>query len=244
MHTMALSPVRTEPTALSAINRESLQSRAKDAIVQAILNGLFMPGERVIETKIAEGLKLSRSTVRAAIQALIQEGLLVQMQYCGTIVMPLTAVGAGELETMREALEGLAVRRAVEHATSDEIEELHRRYEAAYAAAGNNDIGLSYRLDLAIHQQLVTMAHHELLAFHFKLIEPKMLLYMAHAGGPFLSRASFERQHKDIVLGIARRDAELATRALNAHFAEATGFLVTLFADKEAQANDQPSDID
>jgi len=238
---MSPSPVRTEPPALPAISRDSLQSRAKDAIVQAILNGLFMPGERVIETKIAEGLMLSRSTVRAAIQALIQEGLLVQVQYRGTIVMPLTAAGAGELETMREALEGLAVRRAVEFATSDEIEELQRRYEAAYAAAGNKDIGLSYRLDLAIHQQLVAMAHHELLAFHFKLIEPKMLLYMAHAGGPFLSQASFERQHRDIVLGIARRDPELAARGLNVHFAEAAGFLVTLFADKEAQAHAGPA---
>src|SRR5690625_3205164 len=128
---MSMPPVRTAPAGLSAISRESLQSRAKDAIVQAILNGLFMPGERVIETKIAKGLKLSRSTVRAAIQALIQEGLLVQQQYRGTIVMPLSATGAEELETMREALEGLAVRRAVEHATNDEIEELQRRYEAA-----------------------------------------------------------------------------------------------------------------
>lgn len=219
--------------ALPAINRDSLQSQAKDAIVQAILNGLFMPGERVIETKIAEGLMLSRSTVRAAIQALIQEGLLVQVRYRGTIVMPLTAAGAEELETMREALEGLAVRRAIEFATDAEIEELQRRYEAAYASAGNKDIGLSYRLDLAFHQQLVHMAHHELLAFHFKLIEPKMLLYMAHAGGPFLSEKSFQRQHRDIVQGIASRDPERAARALNVHFTEATGFLVTLFANKE-----------
>ena len=220
--------------ALPVINRESLQSQAKDAIVQAILNGLFMPGERVIETKIAEGLGLSRSTVRAAIQALIQEGLLVQVQYRGTIVMPLTSIGAQELETMREALEGLAVRRAVEFATDEEIAELQRRYQAALASVQSKDIGLSYRLDLAFHQQLVKMAHHELLAFHFKLIEPKMLLYMAHAGGPFLSEASFQRQHQDILDGIAQRDPQRATRGLNVHFTEAAGFLVTLFAKKEA----------
>src|SRR5690606_25700272 len=136
------------------INRESLQSQAKDAIVQAILNRLFMPGERVIETKIAEGLDLSRSTVRAAIQELIQEGLLIQMAHRGTIVMPLTARGADELGTMREALESLAVKRAVEHATTQEIDELRTRYEAALAAIDNKDIGLIYRLALAIHQQI------------------------------------------------------------------------------------------
>lgn len=221
------------PPALPVINRDSLQSQAKDAIVQAILNGLFMPGERVIETKIAQGLMLSRSTVRAAIQALIQEGLLVQVQYRGTIVMPLTAAGAEELETMREALEGLAVRRAVEHATDAEIEELQRRYEAARTSVGSKDVGLAYRRDLAIHQQLVRMAHHELLAFHFKLIEPKMLLYMAHAGGPFLAEDGFERQHRDIVQGIAERDPERAARGLHVHFTEASGFLVKLFAGKE-----------
>jgi DNA-binding GntR family transcriptional regulator len=226
-------------SALSLVVRESLQSQAKEAIVRAILNGLFQPGERVVETSVAEGLGLSRSTVRGAVQALVQEGLLLQEPFKGTIVMPLTARGAEELETIREALEKLAVQRAVALASADEIAELRRRYEAALEVADGSDIGRSYRLDLAMHQQIIAMAHHQLLASHFKLIEPKMLMYMAHAGGPYVTRDSFKRQHEDIVEGIATRDLERALRALDNHFEEATGFLLGMFPEQGLK--DRPS---
>lgn len=230
-------PIHAELTSqlfsLPVISRASLQNQAKDAIVHAILNGLFMPGERVVETKVADGLRLSRSTVRAAIQALVQEGLLQQEQFKGTIVMPLTARGAQELESMREALEGLAVRLAVEHATAEEIEELKRRYQAALAASKKKDLARSYHLDLALHQQIVQMAHHELLAGYFKQLEPKMLLYMVHAGGRIVSAETFRRQHEDVVEAIVARDFDRAKRALDLHFEEATDLLVELFSKRE-----------
>ena len=215
------------------VSRDSLQHQAKQAIVRSILNGLFMPGERVVEAKVAEGLNLSRSTVRAALQTLIQEGLLEQESFRGAIVMPLTVRGAEELETIRESLEQLAVREAIRHATEPEIAELRARYQSALEVASSGDVGLAYNLDLAIHQQIVTMAHHSLLSRHFALIEHKMLMYMAHAGGPHLSAEGFRRQHEDVVEGIATRDEARAMRGLDRHFVEATAFLVGMFTAKE-----------
>lgn len=216
------------------VSRDSLQQQAKQAIVRSILNGLFMPGERVVEAKVAEGLNLSRSTVRAALQTLIQEGLLEQESFRGTIVMPLTVRGAEELETIRESLEQLAVREAIRHATEAEVAELRARYQRALEAVSSpQDVGLAYHLDLAIHQQIVAMAHHSLLSRHFALIEHKMLMYMAHAGGPHLSAEGFRRQHEDVIEGIATRDEARAMRGLDRHFEEATSFLVGMFTDKE-----------
>lgn len=222
------------PAEFAPVSRDSLQHQAKQAIVRSILNGLFMPGERVVEAKVAEGLNLSRSTVRAALQTLIQEGLLEQESFRGTVVMPLTVRGAEELETIRESLEQLAVREAIRHATEAEVAELRARYQRALAAVSSpQDVGLAYHLDLAIHQQIVAMAHHSLLSRHFALIEHKMLMYMAHAGGPHLSAEGFRRQHEDVVEGIATRDEARAMRGLNVHFEEATSFLVGMFTHKE-----------
>ena len=211
------------------INRESLQSQAKDAITQAILNKLFAPGDRVNETRIANSLTLSRSTVRAAIQELVHEGLLISTPRRGTIVMPLTSEGADELQSMREALERLAVQRAVRHRTAEEVEVLWERYHTAYDAIRNGDVGLSYKLDLALHQQVVNMARHSLLAAHYQLIEHKMLLYMAHAGGAFLTEEAFKRQHLNIVEGIANGDLQQAVDGLDIHFREASELLIGLF---------------
>lgn len=221
------------PNDLTPVSRDSLQRQAEQAIVRSILNGLFMPGERVVEAKVAERLNLSRSTVRAALQTLIQEGLLEQESFRGAVVMSLTMRGAEELETIRESLEQLAVREAVRHATNAEIAELRARYQRALAAATSADVGLAYHLDLAIHQQIVAMAHHSLLSRHFALIEHKMLMYMAHAGGRHLSAEGFRRQHEDVVEGIAMRDEARAMRGLDRHFEEAASFLVGMFTEKE-----------
>lgn len=215
------------------INRESLQSQAKDAITQAILNKLFAPGDRVNETRIADSLTLSRSTVRAAIQELVHEGLLISTPRRGTIVMPLTAEGADELQSLREALERLAVQRAVRLRSQTDIDTLWERYQTAYDAIRNGDVGRSYKLDLALHQQVVHMAQHTLLASHYQLIEHKMLLYMAHAGGAFLTEEAFQRQHFNMVEGIAKGDLDQAMEGVNTHFREASELLIELFSNKQ-----------
>ena len=56
----------------------------------AILDGLYRPGDRLMEADLAEKFHVSCSPVREALQALENEGTLVAAPYIGAMVRPLS----------------------------------------------------------------------------------------------------------------------------------------------------------
>jgi DNA-binding GntR family transcriptional regulator len=62
-----------------------------EQIRAAILDGLYQPGDRVLEADLAAKFKVSRSPVREALQALESEGTLFVVPYTGAVVTPLSA---------------------------------------------------------------------------------------------------------------------------------------------------------
>ena len=53
-----------------------LRQAIEKKIRATILQGVFAPGERIIESKISEQLQVSRSPIREVLSALEQEGLV------------------------------------------------------------------------------------------------------------------------------------------------------------------------
>ena len=70
--------------ALSApIEKRSLNNAAADQLRQVIVTGAVAPGVRLTEVALAVRMNLSRGTIRAALQRLVTEGLVVQRPYAG-----------------------------------------------------------------------------------------------------------------------------------------------------------------
>ena len=102
--------------ALSApIEKRSLNNAAADQLRQVIVTGAVAPGVRLTEVALAVRMNLSRGTIRAALQRLVTEGLVVQRPYAGWEVASLTSRDAWELYTLRGAFEALAARLAAEN---------------------------------------------------------------------------------------------------------------------------------
>jgi DNA-binding GntR family transcriptional regulator len=78
----------------------------------AILDGLYGPGDRLLEADLAEQFHVSRSPVREALQALENEGTLVATPYAGAMVRPLSSAETHEIAEVRLALIALAVKPA------------------------------------------------------------------------------------------------------------------------------------
>src|SRR5512146_1226118 len=76
----------------------------------AIYEGHFKPGDRVMEIEIAEWLKVSRTPVRDAIRRLESDGMLQHEPRNGLVVARLDQQAVMELYVMREILEGTAAR--------------------------------------------------------------------------------------------------------------------------------------
>ena len=90
-----------------------------DRLRAAILSLDLAPGERLTERGLEASFDASRTPVRAALGRLDAEGL-VQRDGRGWIVSPIDLAEIGALAELREAVEGAAVRLAVQRATDAE----------------------------------------------------------------------------------------------------------------------------
>ena len=64
---------------LEPLEAPNLRDRIELRIRSAILSGAFGPGERLVESAIADHLSVSRGPVREALSALDREGIVVHV---------------------------------------------------------------------------------------------------------------------------------------------------------------------
>jgi DNA-binding GntR family transcriptional regulator len=106
---------------------------AIDAIRDAILQGHYAPGQRLIEAELTEQLGLSRGPLREALRRLAADGLIEIAPYRGASVSRMSRVELADMLGVREALEGLAARLAAEridtHDNRRRAERLQQRLE-------------------------------------------------------------------------------------------------------------------
>lgn len=92
--------------------RRSLGHSVYENLKEAIVEGTLVPESRVVETRFAEALGISRTPVREAMHKLEQEGLLRQDPKGGFYVVGLTRADIEEAFGIRGVLESYAARLA------------------------------------------------------------------------------------------------------------------------------------
>jgi DNA-binding GntR family transcriptional regulator len=94
------------------------------AIREAVLSGIFGPGDKLPQEKLAQALGASRIPVRAALRQLEAEGLVVFSPHRGATVRSLEPADVQEIYELRILLETFAVRSAIDKIAPAEIDEL------------------------------------------------------------------------------------------------------------------------
>ena len=61
----------------------SIREKVYAVVREDILNGRFSPGERMVETRLAEEVRISRTPIREALHMLEREGLLESIPRVG-----------------------------------------------------------------------------------------------------------------------------------------------------------------
>ena len=120
--------------------KETLRSNIKDYIQQKIAEGVYQPGDRIVETQLARELNVSQAPVREAILELASIGLLEERPYSGSFVRRLTLPEIEDIFNVRAFVEEYAARRAAKRATEDQLEEMEqvlREMDSVRALAGS-----------------------------------------------------------------------------------------------------------
>ena len=105
-----------------------MQKDAYTLILEAIEAGLYKPGDRLVESEMAERLGVSRTPVREALQRLETQSMLTR-DGRSLIVASLDHNQLAELYIVRTELEGLAARLAARHAADEEVRVLRGMVE-------------------------------------------------------------------------------------------------------------------
>jgi DNA-binding GntR family transcriptional regulator len=139
-------------------------------IRQAIVEGRYASGHRLVEQRIAEEFQLSRTPVREAIRLLDAEGLVVSERNKGATVRAVTTKDIWDLYALRSRLESLVAELAAERAGPEQIARLDQAladFDAAARAGqpgGLEETRALSAANQAFHGTLVEAADNERLA--------------------------------------------------------------------------------
>ncbi|GHF48401.1 GntR family transcriptional regulator [Seohaeicola zhoushanensis] len=202
---------------------------AYSLILEAIDSGTYRPGDRLVESELADRFGMSRTPVREALQRLETQSLLTR-DGRSLIVASLDHNQMGELYVVRRELEGLAARLAAQHANAEEIEVL-RGMVAADDALVDDPRALS-RANRRFHKQIHLASHNRYLVQQLDLVHRSMALMATTSLAAEGRGAMAQTEHKAIVDAIAARDAGAAEKALQDHISVAFKTRLKLDADK------------
>jgi DNA-binding GntR family transcriptional regulator len=102
----------------------TVEDMTKAFIRDAILKGIYRPGQRLQQDAIAEILGVSRMPVRASLRQLESEGLVSFQAHRGATVTALTTDQIAEIYELRILLETFALEKAMERIGEPELAEL------------------------------------------------------------------------------------------------------------------------
>ncbi len=189
----------------------------KDAyglILNAIDEGIFAPGDRLVESDLADRFGVSRTPVREALQRLETEAMLSR-DGRSLIVASLDHNQIAEFYEVRSQLEGLAAALAAQHASDEEIRVLFGMIEADRTIV--DDPRKLSRANRRFHNQIHMASRNRYLVRQLEMVHRSMaLLTETSLAASGRGQESLD-EHQAIVTAISNRQPEEADAAVRHH---------------------------
>jgi DNA-binding GntR family transcriptional regulator len=154
--------------------RPTLMSQALQEIREAIRKGKLKPGDRLVETQLAEEMYISRFPIREALRYLEKEGLVETKPFKGTYVAKLTERDMEELYSLRSAIEEFAIRILIKHINAEKIKKLESIFDSMQQASKNEDLDKLISEDFRFHQTICELSDHRKLLEVWAIQERKI----------------------------------------------------------------------
>lgn len=135
--------------------KETLRANIRAHIQKRIAEGVYQPGDRIVETRLAKELNVSQAPVREAILELAAMGVLEERPYTGCIVRKLTAEDIADIYDVRAHIDEYAASLAAHRATDAEFDAMERLLREMDKAA---DIHEFVQKDILFHAMVVDAA--------------------------------------------------------------------------------------
>lgn len=213
----------------SAFTRpETLREVVEDFLRDAIMNGRFLPGQRLVERELCEQLKVSRPPLREALRRLEAEKLIVRLGNRGPVVASVNAQEARELYALRGLLEGYAAQQFALEATDDQIGLLGEKVNDLRSFLDQPDRARMLAVKAQFYEVLLDGAGNRMIGEILNGLLTRINLLRAMS---FSRPQRFTESLKEIealYTAIQRRDPEEARRLATLHIRNAEAAALTM----------------
>ncbi len=197
------------------LNRISTVDALTESLRTQILNGELAPGTPLREVELAAAYGVGRYSLRAAMQALVHEGLLRHERNRGVFVPQLSAADVQDLFILRIALETEAARRVVEaRADLSGMETALLEMEAITDERRWDQIVDS---DLRFHRELIEAVGSERMRRTFVSLQSELRLLLAQLKPHYDRPDTLGAEHRIVYDAVTGQRAAPAVKRVREH---------------------------
>jgi DNA-binding GntR family transcriptional regulator len=221
----------------AGITRSVLSEQVKGRLLQAILDGRYPPGARIVETRVAKEFGTSQAPVREALRDLEALGVVETAPFKGARVRQPSTDELLEAFEVRAILEGHGAVLAVENFSDDDLARLSLLVEQMRAAAVAGDPFSEATADTEFHRMIMHHSGNATLERVWSTLEPFLRTYITIVS-PGVDRRAVADRHIPIIEALRRQNPDLIEEAFRVHFAEAAAALAEVWPHHESDLDE------
>jgi DNA-binding GntR family transcriptional regulator len=237
-------PKRTKGSKTSTLALKSLTARKPlggqvyEKLKRAIVHGELKPSSRIVETRVAEALGISRTPVREAIHKLEREGFIRQDPRGGFFVVGLTLADIEETFGIRSVLESYAARLAALKHQPEDLDPLERKLEEYQAYLDRGELGALPRINTEFHDLLYGLSRSPRLIRMISDLRDQIYRFRkAILKVEEMARTS-NQDHREMLALIRKRDGESVEGIVKAHILKGQESVVRLLDLQELETGE------
>jgi DNA-binding GntR family transcriptional regulator len=219
---------------MDEVELSSLAEKVFHIIESSIWRGEMKPGERVYDHRIAAQFGISRSPVREALKRLEHFGLIRVVPRRGTYVAQMTSDEVADLMDIREALEGMAARKAALRVSAATVEAMRQELAPLRDRAETSGLSEYPQVSTDFHDWVVETSGNPKIKTLMRAIQGQIHLIRFRSGASPERAPRAVREHLDILDAIAHRDADLAEARIRAHIRAARENILSVWPSPSA----------
>ncbi|WP_051324718.1 GntR family transcriptional regulator [Candidatus Solirubrobacter pratensis] len=209
---MAATDRSSPPPAKAVVSRTVLRQQIKELLLERILAHQYAPGDRLVETRIAQELGVSQAPVREALRELETLRFVESAPFKGAWVREVSDAELAEIYPIRAALEDVAARAAAER-LAGKVAPLEREVRRMAKA---KDLHEQVEHDVRFHRLIVeASANARLIELWGSLqVEARTMITALRTG---LDPVDIAKRHEPIVDALRLEDADAAGQEIRRH---------------------------
>ncbi len=197
----------------TALTRDSLASQAYARIRRGLMNGHYLPGQKMTLRVLTDELGISPTPIREALARLVSEQALLQPDRRSVRVPDFDPARFREVRALRLELEALGARTAAQCAREEELDALEDVHRRLVAAKAEGDFPRSLEMNERFHLELCALARMPVL---LRIVEGLWLQC-----GPLMNAVKYlpagvldAHPHLVVLRGLRARDSDMAGRGI------------------------------